>query len=127
MFKLNPDPHFNTAGSGSAFRKTAGSGSAKNECGYLVPPQRDVSGVCAVVFFIRGAVRIYFYHILVQNLIYQKIALGDVKTIKIYIYIIQKNRILNRQGHVRGHAKKLASDGKITCHTYKLSSSDNAT
>ena len=30
--KLDPDPHLKAAGSGSALRRTAGSGSAKNEC-----------------------------------------------------------------------------------------------
>ena len=45
--KLDPDPHGSALilppGSGSAFRKTAGSGSTKNECGStaLVPHKAD--------------------------------------------------------------------------------------
>ena len=47
--RFDPDPQFKAAGSGSALRRTAGSGSAKNECGST-----------ALVYSI-GFVRFLFY------------------------------------------------------------------
>ena len=38
--RFDPDPQFKAAGSGSALRRTAGSGSAKNECGSTARVQR---------------------------------------------------------------------------------------